>query len=111
MSDKLPALSEAGFMRQVTDLASVLGWSYVHFRPAQTQRGWRTPVQGPMGKGWPDLLLARLRDRRLMAVELKSGAGKVTPEQRDVLALLAGCGMEWHIWHPADIEQIAEVLR
>ena len=106
-----PKLSEAQFSRQVMDLALVLGWSFVHFRPAQTQRGWRTPVQGPLGKGWPDLFLARQRDHRVMVAELKSDTGKVTDEQRDVLNLLAWCGLEWHIWRPADFDAIAEILR
>lgn len=110
MSD-LSKLTEVQFSRQVTDLAELFSWRWVHFRPAMTQRGWRTPVQGSLGKGWPDLFLARQRDHRVMVAELKTDAGKVSDEQRDVLNLLAWCGLEWHIWRPADFDKIAEVLR
>ena len=77
-------------MRQVIDLAAIYRWQFVHFRPAQTTRGWRTPVQGPLGKGWPDLVM--FRGLRSLAIELKSEAGKVTPEQLEVLHVLDEAG-------------------
>lgn len=116
------ALSESDFLRQVTDLAELLGWAWVHFRPAQTQRGWRTPVQGPLGKGWPDLVLVRARDRRLIFAELKREGQKPTVEQAAVLDLL-GIMLprtgnhpvveqpEAYLWHPSDFDWISEVLR
>jgi len=91
-------LTEAEFLRQVIDLAEIYHWSYVHFRPAQTARGWRTPVQGPLGKGWPDLIL--VRGDRIMAVELKAMAGRITPEQLEVLSILDNAGVDTAIWKP-----------
>ena len=102
-------MNETEFMKQVTDLAEILGWSWVHFRPAQTQRGWRTPVSGPMGKGWPDLFL--VRGHRSIAAELKSGTGKVAPEQYAVLELLQATGVETFVWRPADFDDLLAVLR
>jgi hypothetical protein len=106
---KAPALLEVDFQRQVTDLAELLGYSWSHFRPAQTARGWRTPVSGPMGKGWPDLTLAR--EGRLIFAELKSDAGKASDAQLAVLDTLREAGAECYVWHPRDFDRIVEVLR
>lgn len=101
-------LTEAEFQFQVTDLASLLGWSWAHFRPAQTKRGWRVPVSGPLGQGWPDLVL--VRGDRLLFVELKRDSKqKLRPEQETVAGLL-GAAAEWYLWTPDDIEEIAAIL-
>ena len=82
-------ITEPDLMVAVTDLAALLGWTWVHHRPAQTQHGWRTPISGPLGKGWPDLVLVRIRDRRVVFAELKAQAGSLTAEQKSVLETLA----------------------
>jgi hypothetical protein len=79
-------LTERDFMAQVTQLAELFGWQWAHFRPAMTTKGWRTPVSGPLGKGWPDLVL--VRPPRLIFAELKRDGGKLAQEQADVLSLL-----------------------
>ena len=104
-------ITEAEFQRQVTDLATILGWSWVHFRPAQTSKGWRTPVSGPLGKGWPDLLLFRPRDKRAMAFELKRQGGKVSLEQRAVQETLSESGLPMFVVYPDDLERIEVMLR
>ena len=102
------AITEAEFMRQVTDLAEMLGWSWAHFRPARTAHGWRTPVSGPLGAGWPDLTL--VRDDRLVFVELKRRAtARPSADQTFALTLLAAAA-ETYVWYPEDIEEIARVL-
>ena len=106
---KPPRLSESGFMRQVVELATILGWSTAHFRPAQTAKGWRTPVSGDLGKGWPDLTL--VRGERIIFAELKRDNGKLTPDQERVLNVLGGTGAEVRVWFPADFDRIAEILR
>lgn len=103
-------IAETAFLGQVLELAAILGWEGAHFRPAQTARGWRTAVQGSLGKGWPDLVLARKRDGRLIFAELKAHGGKLTSEQERVLNVL-GQAAEIHVWYPADFEQIADILR
>ncbi len=105
----LPPLSEAEFSRQVTDLAMVLGWEWAHFRPAQTARGWRTPVSGTIGAGFPDLVL--LRQRSVIVAELKREGAKPTAEQERALALFRAAGVAAYLWHPSDFDQIAELLR
>lgn len=113
MTVTLPPLTEAQYQRQVTDVAELLGYEWAHFRPAQTAHGWRTPVSGPIGAGWPDLILARERDGRLLFVECKAHRRKVTPEQAHVLGVLGRCGQEVHLWIAGtdSIDHIAEVLR
>jgi hypothetical protein len=107
------AVSESDLQRAVTDLARLFGWTWVHHRPAQTQHGWRTPVAGPLGKGWPDLVLVRVRDRRVLFVELKGTGGTLAPEQKAVLEELADAGQEVKVWWPANLDDdtIVEALR
>jgi VRR-NUC domain-containing protein len=117
-------LLERDFQRQVTDLAGLRGWSWLHIRAGRTADSWRTPISGPLGKGWPDLVLVRPRDSRLIFAELKREGGTLRPEQDDVLVVLAhldsanatGPGRQVpftqvFVWTPADWPQIEQVLR
>jgi hypothetical protein len=103
-------MTEEAFMLQVTGMAEILGWSWAHFRPARTAHGWRTPVSGPIGAGFPDLVLVRARDRRIVFAELKRETGKPDPAQAHALDLLGECA-EAYVWRPSDFDRIAEVLR
>ena len=94
---KKPRMLEAELQANVIDLAQVLGWRVVHFRPAQTSKGWRTAVQGD-GVGWPDIIALR-RDRGL-AIELKSPTGKLAIEQVDWLRAFKAAGFEAYEWRP-----------
>lgn len=95
---------ESEFLRQVIELAALYGFAAAHFRPALTSRGWRTPVQGPLGAGFPDLVLVNVRRRRVLFVELKSDAGKVSADQAAVLAALEEAGAETRVWRPRDFD-------
>lgn len=121
-----PALREIDLQRQVVQLAEMLGWEHIHFRPAQTKHGWRTPGSGSMAKGWPDLTLVRPRDRRLIFAELKAEGQKPTPAQLDVLTALQALDwrgapkpepfswmakVEVYVWRPSDFDEIQAVLR
>lgn len=98
MSQAVP-ITEAQFLRQVLDLARMLGWRAYH--PALSK--WSE-------RGWPDLAL--VRPPRLVFAELKTDRGKTTSHQDEWLALLRACpGAETYLWRPADLEQIAEGLR
>lgn len=103
-------ISEDDFMSQITKLAELYGYRWVHFRPAKTSKGWRTPVSGPLGKGWPDLFLARDRDQRRMFVELKARNQTLTVDQRAVLDYLRACGFDCHVWWPQDLDVANGVL-
>lgn len=110
---------EAEFQKQLVGergIATLLGWVYVHFRPARTAHGWRTPGSGEMLEGWPDLTLLRLRDGRLLFAELKgSGSdgkkrGKLLPAQELVLDWLRRSSAEVYVWWPDDLEEAAKIL-
>lgn len=106
-------MTETDLLADVIELGALLGWHSAHFRPALTSRGWRTPVQGTLGKGFPDLVLVRARDRRLIFAELKSDAGRLSPAQDEVLDVLRALAplAEVHVWRPRDWDTIVEVLR
>lgn len=107
-TETLP-MTEAEFQRQVTDIAELYGWQWAHFRPAQTAHGWRTPVSGPLGQGWPDLVLVHPRRGVLIFAELKV-RGAVTPSQVAVHNTLQSAA-PIYVWRPADFDTILEVLR
>lgn len=127
----MPKGPEYELQSQIAQLAHILGWETIAFRPAMTKRGMRTPGTGSMAKGWPDMTLVRTRDRRIIFAELKSNVGKLSPDQErviDVLTMLTADGMirsgvypggppyeptrvEVHVWRPRDFDQIEQALR
>lgn len=102
--------SEAALQAQVIELAQDwLGWRVLHLRAGRTKRGkYGVQVTGKLGKGWPDLVLAK--PGRLVAAELKSANGKLTDEQTEVLGWLQLAGIETHVWRPADWSAIVACL-
>jgi len=55
-------------------------------------------------------VLAHQGKSRVLFVELKQDGKEPTPEQLVWLDLLAWCDEEVYIWHPKDIDEIAEIL-
>jgi len=106
MTMKVP-LTEAQFQVQVTELAERLGWSWLHVNRMQGETGWRTPVSGPLGKGFPDLLL--VKGTQVLFVELKADTGYLTDSQK---ALQMGPlnRQRFYVWRPRDFAQVMEVL-
>lgn len=97
-------LTGADLQRQITDLAAMYGWTWVHFRAARTERGWRVPVEGPLGKGWPDVVLVSPARRRTLAVEVKRELGDApTPDQEYVHHMLREAGWTVLVWRPSDM--------
>lgn len=106
-------LSEAAWQKQVIDLARLHGWRVAHFRPARTERGWRTPVEAD-GAGFPDLVLMRAPE--LIFAELKAEEGRPTQAQLEWLYPLqtVAADNEWvrcFVWRPSDFEDVREALR
>ena len=106
----LRAVPEAALQSQVVGLATVFGWEWCHWRALRNGRGiWQVPVEGPLGKGWPDLTLVRERDHRLVFAELKRENEDPTPEQVRVLEVLesvarvAAPWIEVYLWRPSDL--------
>lgn len=94
-------LSEADFQTIVLDYAKLRGWLVCHVRPAKTNKGWRTPIEGD--PGLPDLIMAR--NGKVILAELKSHGGRATPMQRQWLEASGG-----HLWSPSWWPEIVGVL-
>jgi hypothetical protein len=105
------AQSERDYLAAVLELLGVLGWRAVHTHPLRTKHGWRTGVEGPGCKGWPDV--AAVRGDRVLVAELKAGRGRLTEDQEIWLGMLARAGVETHVWRAGvdSLQAIAEVLR
>ena len=103
--------TEAAFQSAVQDLADLRGWEWLHLQRALNDRGyWRTPVTGPLGPGWPDLLM--IRGDRVIVAELKVGYGKLRPNQERVLGIISSVGwIEVYTWHPKDWDEIEGILK
>ena len=85
----------------IMDLLRLFGWRYTHFRPARTEHGWRTPMEGDAG--FVDIVA--VRGGRCLAIEVKSGSGRLNAEParwRDELTRVAG--IEHHVWGRGDLE-------
>lgn len=112
---KFPAITEEQFSGQVEDLLKLYGWRWCHFRPAITEKGWRTALSGD--KGLPDIIA--VRPPRLIFAELKSEDGRLSPEQKEWLKDLDICRQatpfhkahEVYLWRPSDYDEIEEILR
>lgn len=91
-------MNESDLLAAVLSVCKLYGWRTLHIRPARTEKGWRSALQGD-GVGWPDLLMVRVR---ILAVELKSDTGQVTDAQDNWLNVLTRAGVETHVWRPAD---------
>ena len=93
-------MTENELLTCVIDLAHLYSWRVLHIRPARTEKGWRSPVQGD-GKGWPDFFA--VKGDMVVIAELKGTKGKTTPEQDAWLAALyCHCDNEPMIWTPAE---------
>jgi hypothetical protein len=92
-----PHQSEADFQKAITDLATATGWDW-----------WHIPDSRRVAAGWPDLVLAR--GDRCMFRELKTGTGRLRPEQVRTLDTLRRCGLDADIWRPGMWDQIEAAL-
>lgn len=106
----LASLSEAQFLDMIVTRAKARGWLVMHTRPARTERGWRTPLQGDAG--FPDLILAR-RGQLVMA-ELKTAKGRLTDAQADWYAALQTVEdrpkVTVDVWRPGDWPSIVDLI-
>lgn len=108
MPAKVKPITEAEFLKQVLELARLLGWRTAHFRPGLTRKGrWITAVQGD-GKGFPDLLL--IRGDTVIVAELKVGKNTITSEQGEWLNAFQEARVAAYIWTPDNWEAIELVL-
>jgi hypothetical protein len=95
----LASATEAQWQRTVDDLLHAFGWRAIHIRDGRRQDV----------AGFPDVLA--VRDARLLAAELKTQRGRLTPDQRTWLEALRAAGVETYVWRPADVEDVERALR
>jgi hypothetical protein len=102
---RLSRMTETQLGDLIVDAARLYHWSVVHFRPARTAKGWRTPFQGD--SGFPDLVLAK--NGRIIMAELKIGRAKPRPDQRRWGEQI---GPEvYRLWTDRDLQAILKELR
>ena len=104
-------ISETEFASQVEDLLKIHHWKWIHFRPAWSSKGWRTPIKGD--KGFPDYVA--VRNGICLFLELKGGKGKLSLEQEEWARELQttannSLGVMYFLWRPADYEKVVEIL-
>lgn len=91
--------SEAAFQAQVKDLAALYRWDVYHTHRSQFSEA-----------GFPDLIC--VRDDVMLALELKTETGKVTPEQELWLAKLAAVpGVTARLLRPSQYDELLELFR
>ena len=101
-------ITEADWQKTVIDYAHMQGWIVAHFRPARTEKGWRTAVSAD-GKGFPDLVL--VRPPRVIFSEIKGATGELSYNQIPWWQALAQCpGIEYYVWRPRDWGTVQWVL-
>ena len=93
--------------QHVIELAHRLGWVVAHFRPAKTDKGWRTAVAAD-GAGFPDLVMVR---ERMVVAEIKTEKDQPSFEQWEWMYLFQHAGCEAFLWRPSDWDEIVEVLQ
>jgi hypothetical protein len=76
-------------------LAATLGWDHIPLPAGDDGEGLADVGERNDGAGWPDLVLVRRRDRRLIFAELKREGQVPRPEQMDVLQLLGVLAGTW----------------
>lgn len=131
----MPAESEAAFQTAVIQLARFCGWNVWAPPPNRPGKSGRVPAIIGVTAGWPDLAFWRVTpdmryrvDLDLVAgdvdvtdigptagevfwAELKGAKTRVRPDQRVVLSQLRACGLEVHLWRPADWPEIETRLK
>jgi hypothetical protein len=111
-------ITEAEWQAQVVQLAETLGWGWMHVQTVTVRKPgphkWNpertfamTPTDGPLGVGWPDLVLMR---ERVVYAELKREGEKLKPGQELTRDRILAAGGEHHVWTAPDLEAVQRVL-
>lgn len=97
-------MTEDALLRNVLQLAKLLGLRTAHFRPARVgkpgEERYVTAVAGD-GKGFVDLVI--VGPRGVAWRELKADGKYLEPEQRKWRDALLAAGCDWAIWRPRDL--------
>jgi hypothetical protein len=99
-------LTEQEWQSRVIDYAKLRGWLVHHTRPARTDKGWRTALEGDAG--FPDLVLAR--KGHIFFVELKTEVGLLTKGQKAWIWELESHEVGARVWRPSDWPEVQRAL-
>lgn len=101
-------LTHEEWQQQVVDLAHALGWEHLHVRRTIGRgKRWTTSTNIV---GWPDLFMWHPRKGCWLAVELKVGRDRATPQQLAVLRSLLETGASVAVAYPHDLDELKEML-
>ncbi len=101
---------EADFQQQIIELLHLNGWVVAHFRSARTGKGWVTPVAAD-GAGFLDLLAVHARPGRVLAIEVKTDSGRLTPEQQAWRDNWDSAGFPAFVARPSNWEQLVKIVK
>ncbi len=97
-------MTEDELFEGVAGALSLTGWAWLH-----TRRSDLAQIQGhPHSAGWPDLVA--FGHGRVMALELKTQTGSVTPEQWAWLHRMRDAGVDARIIRPSDYDPLIREL-
>lgn len=105
----IPALAnEVAYTRTVIEAAVRGHWLVHHDRPARSDKGWRTPIQGH--KGFPDIFAVH-PDGRCLAIELKVRPNKPSADQSSWLLVLRLAGIDTRVVYvPEELDALVAEL-
>ena len=105
----LRAIREYDYQVAITKYLESDGWAVQYFRKSAVE-GKDGRWRGLGGAGWPDVIA--VKGPRMLALEVKSEAGRPTPEQRVWIAALNGVpGIEAMVVKPRDAYAVMVMLR
>lgn len=102
--------------RTVVDVARALGWLVFHVsdsrKPIRLRNNQYIAVGDKDAKGFPDFVFCHPRHGRFLIREVKTGAARTTPEQREWLEALVTSGVDAGVWRiPEDWPLIEATLK
>jgi len=100
MKPRAPGMTERLFQGRVQQALRVLGYQSYHTYDSRRST-----------KGFPDLIALHPGKRRVLAIEVKTETGKVTPEQNEWLNSFAKCGVETWLLRPGMFEEFWESIK
>jgi hypothetical protein len=102
-------VTEDDLLGAILDLCRLKHLHVHHCRPAKTERGWRTPIQGE--PGFVDMVI--VGDNGVLFRELKADRGRLSAEQQQWLNRLAFARADAAVWRPAQLRDgtIVDQLR
>lgn len=101
-------LTHNDYQQNITDAAKLMHWRHLHVRKSIGKgKTWQTTTNRV---GWPDLFLWHAK-HGFLAIEVKVGADKPSPEQLEVLEELRLAGAVVMVAYPADWDSVVLALQ